>query len=150
MKNNVLFFFLVMVLLLPLSLLAQDWRTNWDDAKSEAEKENKKLILVFSGSDWCIPCIKLEKEVWENSTFNEYAKENYVLFRADFPKRKKNKLDNITQKRNDMLAAEYNPKGYFPFVVIIDSQGNVRGLLGYEKKSPKDYITRINQFLIEK
>ncbi|MBA23075.1 MAG: thiol-disulfide isomerase [Flavobacteriales bacterium] len=150
MKNNVLFFFLVMVLLLPLSLLAQDWRTNWDDAKSEAEKENKKLILVFSGSDWCIPCIKLEKEVWENSTFNEYAKDNYVLFRADFPKRKKNKLDNITQKRNDMLAAEYNPKGYFPFVVIIDSQGNVRGLLGYEKKSPKDYITRINQFLIEK
>jgi len=150
MKNNVLFFFLVMVLLLPLSLLAQDWRTNWDDAKSEAEKENKKLILVFSGSDWCIPCIKLEKEVWENSTFNEYAKDNYVLFRADFPKRKKNKLDNITQKRNDMLAAEYNPKGYFPFVVIMDSQGNVRGLLGYEKKSPKDYITRINQFLIEK
>ena len=139
-----------MVLLLHLSLLAQDWRTNWDDAKSEAEKENKKLILVFSGSDWCIPCIKLEKEVWENSTFNEYAKDNYVLFRADFPKRKKNKLDNITQKRNDMLAAEYNPKGYFPFVVIIDSQGNVRGLLGYEKKSPKDYITRINQFLIEK
>lgn len=139
-----------MVLLLPLSLLAQDWRTNWDDAKSEAEKENKKLILVFSGSDWCIPCIKLEKEVWENSTFNEYAKDNYVLFRADFPKRKKNKLDNITQKRNDMLAAEYNPKGYFPFVVIMDSQGNVRGLLGYEKKSPKDYITRINQFLIEK
>ena len=139
-----------MVLLLPLSLFAQDWRTNWDDAKSEAEKENKKLILVFSGSDWCIPCIKLEKEVWENSTFNEYAKDNYVLFRADFPKRKKNKLDNITQKRNDMLAAEYNPKGYFPFVVIIDSQGNVRGLLGYEKKSPKDYITRINQFLIEK
>ena len=139
-----------MVLLLPLSLLAQDWRTNWDDAKSEAEKENKKLILVFSGSDWCIPCIKLEKEVWENSTFNEYAKDNYVLFRADFPKRKKNKLDNITQKRNDMLAAEYNPKGYFPFVVIIDSQGNVRCLLGYEKKSPKDYITRINQFLIEK
>ena len=139
-----------MVLLLPLSLLAQDWRTNWDDAKLEAEKENKKLILVFSGSDWCIPCIKLEKEVWENSTFNEYAKDNYVLFRADFPKRKKNKLDNITQKRNDMLAAEYNPKGYFPFVVIMDSQGNVRGLLGYEKKSPKDYITRINQFLIEK
>ena len=146
MKNNVLFFFLVMVLLLPLSLLAQDWRTNWDDAKLEAEKENKKLILVFSGSDWCIPCIKLEKEVWENSTFNEYAKDNYVLFRADFPKRKKNKLDNVTQKRNDMLAAEYNPKGYFPFVVIMDSQGNVRGLLGYEKKSPKDYITRINQF----
>ena len=143
MKKNGLFF---LILLLSSGLLAQDWRTNWDDAKSEAEKGNKKLILVFSGSDWCIPCIKLEKEIWINSTFNEYAKDNYVLFRADFPKRKKNKLDNFTQKRNAMLAAEYNPKGYFPFVVIMDSQGNVRGFLGYEKTSPKDYITEINQF----
>tara|TARA_B100000767_G_scaffold275734_1_gene314816 strand:- start:1269 stop:1709 length:441 start_codon:yes stop_codon:yes gene_type:complete len=145
LKKNDLFLLLGLALLLPSSLLSQDWRTNWEDAKSEAEIGNKKLILVFSGSDWCIPCIKLEKEIWINSTFNEYAKDNYVLFRADFPKRKKNKLDNVTQKRNDLLAAHYNPKGYFPFVVIMDSKGNVSGFLGFEKTSPKDYITRINQ-----
>jgi thioredoxin-related protein len=146
MKNKILFLFYVLVILIPFNLLAQDWRTNWDAAKVEAKKENKKLILVFSGSDWCIPCIKLEKEIWKDPTFNEYAKKNYILFRADFPKRKKNKLDNSIQKRNDMLAIEYNPNGYFPLVVVIDSNENVLGRLGYEKTPPKDYISRINQF----
>ena len=58
-------------------------------AKEKAFKEHKKLLLVFSGSDWCIPCIRLEKEVWQDSIFLAYAKENLVLYRADFPKRKR-------------------------------------------------------------
>lgn len=146
MKKKVLFFFYGLVIMMPFNLLAQDWRTNWDEAKVEAKKENKKLILVFSGSDWCIPCIKLEKEIWKDPGFNDYAKKNYILFRADFPKRKKNKLDDSIQKRNAMLAIEYNPNGYFPLVVVMDSNENVLGRLGYEKTPPKDYISRINQF----
>ena len=127
------------------SLFAQEWRTDWDTAKVEAEKANKKLILVFSGSDWCIPCIKLEKEIWENSSFIQYAEQHYVLFRADFPKRKKNKLPETIQQLNDRLASEYNPKGYFPLVVVLDTQGKVKGQLGYEKLTPEAYIALIEQ-----
>ena len=126
-------------------LSAQEWRTDWDTAKVEAEQANKKLILVFSGSDWCIPCIKLEKEIWENSSFIQYAEQHYVLFRADFPKRKKNKLPETIQQLNDRLASEYNPKGYFPLVVVLDAQGKVKGQLGYEKLTPKSYISLIEQ-----
>ena len=126
-------------------LSAQEWRTDWDTAKVEAEQANKKLILVFSGSDWCIPCIKLEKEIWENSSFIQYAEQHYVLFRADFPKRKKNKLPETIQQLNDRLASEYNPKGYFPLVVVLDTQGKVRGQLGYEKLTPEAYIALIEQ-----
>jgi thioredoxin-related protein len=126
-------------------LSAQEWRTDWDTAKVEAEQANKKLILVFSGSDWCIPCIKLEKEIWENSSFIQYAEQHYVLFRADFPKRKKNKLPETIQQLNDRLASEYNPKGYFPLVVVLDTQGKVKGQLGYEKLSPEAYIALIEQ-----
>lgn len=126
-------------------LSAQEWRTDWDTAKVEAEQANKKLILVFSGSDWCIPCIKLEKEIWENSSFIQYAEQHYVLFRADFPKRKKNKLPETIQHLNDRLASEYNPKGYFPLVVVLDTQGKVKGQLGYEKLSPEAYIALIEQ-----
>jgi thioredoxin-related protein len=126
-------------------LSAQEWRTDWDTAKVEAEQANKKLILVFSGSDWCIPCIKLEKEIWENSSFIQYAEQHYVLFRADFPKRKKNKLPETIQQLNDRLASEYNPKGYFPLVVVLDSKGKVKGQLGYEKLSPEAYIALIEQ-----
>jgi thioredoxin-related protein len=126
-------------------LSAQEWRTDWDTAKVEAEQANKKLILVFSGSDWCIPCIKLEKEIWENSSFIQYAEQHYVLFRADFPKRKKNKLPETIQHLNDRLASEYNPKGYFPLVVVLDTQGKVKGQLGYEKLTPEAYIALIEQ-----
>ena len=126
-------------------LSAQEWRTDWDTAKVETEQANKKLILVFSGSDWCIPCIKLEKEIWENSSFIQYAEQHYVLFRADFPKRKKNKLPETIQQLNDRLASEYNPKGYFPLVVVLDTQGKVKGQLGYEKLTPEAYIALIEQ-----
>ena len=126
-------------------LSAQEWRTDWDTAKVEAEQANKKLILVFSGSDWCIPCIKLEKEIWENSSFIQYAEQHYVLFRADFPKRKKNKLPEAIQQLNEGLASEYNPKGYFPLVVVLDSKGKVKGQLGYEKSTPEAYIALIEQ-----
>jgi thioredoxin-related protein len=126
-------------------LSAQEWRTDWDTAKVEAEQANKKIILVFSGSDWCIPCIKLEKEIWEDSSFIQYAQQHYVLFRADFPKRKKNKLPETIQQLNDRLASEYNPKGYFPLVVVLDPQGKIKGQLGYEKLTPEAYIALIEQ-----
>jgi thioredoxin-related protein len=126
-------------------LSAQEWRTDWDTAKVEAEQANKKIILVFSGSDWCIPCIKLEKEIWESPSFTQYAEQYYVLFRADFPKRKKNKLPETIQQLNDRLASEYNPKGYFPLVVVLDPQGKIKGQLGYEKLTPEAYIALIEQ-----
>jgi len=141
-------YFLLIVFILSLNtarLSAQDWRTDWDIAKVEAEQANKKLILVFSGLDWCIPCIKLEKEIWESSSFTQYAEQYYVLFRADFPKRKKNKLPETIQKLNDRLASEYNSKGYFPLVVVLDAKGKVKGQLGYEKLTPEAYIALIEQ-----
>ena len=140
--------FLLIVFILSLNtarLSAQDWRTDWDIARVEAEQANKKLILVFSGSDWCIPCIKLEKEIWESSSFTQYAEQYYVLFRADFPKRKKNKLPEMIQKLNDRLASKYNSKGYFPLVVVLDAKGKVKGQLGYEKLTPEAYIELIEQ-----
>ena len=140
--------FLLIVFILSLNtarLSAQDWRTDWDIAKVEAEQANKKLILVFSGSDWCIPCIKLEKEIWESPSFTQYAEQYYVLFRADFPKRKKNKLPETIQNLNDRLASEYNSKGYFPLVVVLGAKGKVKGQLGYEKLTPEAYIALIEQ-----
>ena len=140
--------FLLIVFILSLNtarLSAQDWRTDWEIARVEAEQANKKLILVFSGSDWCIPCIKLEKEIWESSSFTQYAEQYHVLFRADFPKRKKNKLPEMIQKLNDRLASKYNSKGYFPLVVVLDAKGKVKGQLGYEKLTPEAYIALIEQ-----
>src|ERR671912_83719 len=36
------------------------WFTNLEKAKSEASQSNKAILLNFSGSDWCAPCIRFE------------------------------------------------------------------------------------------
>ena len=112
---------------------AQKWHTNFEEAKEIATKENKKIILVFSGSDWCKPGMKLEDTVWNSETFKYYATDNYVLIKVDFPKRKKNQLSPSATKYNNVLAKEYNPKGYFPLVAVLESDGQVLGKTGYIK-----------------
>lgn len=55
---------------------AQNWNNSLEDAKTMAAKENKKILLVFSGSDWCAPCMKLEKTVWKSDVFKKKQKAN--------------------------------------------------------------------------
>ena len=110
------------------------------------EQKIRKILLVFSGSDWCIPCIKLEKEVWQDEIFINYANEELILYRADFPKRKKNKLPPPLQEANAALAEVYNAKGYFPWVVVLSPLQKQFGTFAYEKISVSNYIEKINDF----
>lgn len=130
-------------LIFSLSLSAQNWVTDFETAKTKAEQENKQILLVFSGSDWCAPCMKLEKNVWQTDVFKKHAKDNLVLLRADFPSRKKNQLPEEQQQKNKALAEQFNPKGYFPFVVLLNTKGEVLNQLGYKSASPQEYIKNI-------
>lgn len=127
-------------------LLAQDWKTDFDKAQDLAQKNNKNIVLVFQGSDWCAPCIKLDREIWSSSEFQDLAKDRFVMLKADFPRRKKNQLPEAQEARNKSLAAKYNPNGYFPYVVVLNPSGKVLGQAGYEKTSPKAYFNKLNSF----
>lgn len=144
MKRLIIF---LSILLIPaISLYSQNWLTDFEKAKEQASADDKPIILVFSGSDWCVPCMKLEREIWEKETFIDYADSNYVMLRADFPKRKKNRLPEAQQKHNEMLAEKYNSTGAFPLVVVLDAEGNVLGRTGYKSIEPEAYIELLNSF----
>tara|TARA_B110000902_G_scaffold264440_1_gene345945 strand:- start:2665 stop:3063 length:399 start_codon:yes stop_codon:yes gene_type:complete len=128
------------------SAMAQNWLTDFPKAKETAAKENKQIVMVFQGSDWCAPCIKLDREIWSTSTFIDYATANFVLVKVDFPKRKKNALSEDQTLSNAQLAERYNTRGIFPFVVVLDSKGQVLGETGYKKMSPDNYIATLNVF----
>jgi thioredoxin-related protein len=145
MKNILLV--LTVLLLHTSTTIAQDWKTNFEAAKEIASKENKHIILVFQGSDWCAPCIKLDRAIWSTDDFKNYAKDNYVMLQADFPRKKKNALSEELTKANAKLAETYNKNGIFPFVVVLDSKGVVLGETSYKKVSVSDYITTLNSFL---
>lgn len=127
--------------------IAQNWNLNFDTAKAIALKEQKPLILVFSGSDWCAPCIKLDNQIWKSTEFIEYATKSIVLVKADFPRKKSSSFTKEQLTHNEMLAEKYNKKGYFPLVVIFDAHGQVLGETGYKNISPKEYIQHIESFI---
>lgn len=143
MKKIIAFAF---ILFFSVSSFAQEWLTSFEESKALAAQNNQKIVLVFQGSDWCAPCIKLDKEVWSTKAFQTLAKNTFVMLRADFPKRKGNKLTPELQAHNNKLAEKYNPNGYFPFVVVLNKEGEVLGNLGYQKSTPEKYFNKLNNF----
>lgn len=129
------------------SIYSQEWQTDLETAKHLATENNRPIVLVFQGSDWCAPCIKLDREIWSTDEFKEYAKDHFVMLQADFPRKKANSLPTLQQEKNNKLAAKYNKQGYFPFVVILDKDGNVLGEAGYEKTTPRAYIQKLESFV---
>ena len=144
MKNGLI----LVILLLNLStVFAQEWETDFEKAIELASEEDKPIVLVFQGSDWCAPCIKLDREVWSTDAFKNYATDNYIMLQADFPRKKKNELSEAQRKANAKLAETYNKNGIFPFVVVLDSKGEVLGKTGYKKTTPQNYIKELNSLI---
>lgn len=126
---------------------SQTWKTNFEEAKAAATTENKTILLVFSGSDWCGPCIKLDKNVWQSTEFKTYSDEKLVLLRADFPKKKGNALPADIKNGNLALAEKYNKEGYFPLVVVLDKTGKVVAKKGYENQTATKYISELQAII---
>lgn len=128
-------------------MFSQDWKTNFESAQQEASKTNKSIVLVFQGSDWCAPCIKLEQNIWSNDEFLNYANDELIMVKADFPRKKKNQLSEEQTTHNRALAEKYNKNGYFPLVVVFNSKSEIIGTTGYDKnKSPADYVNLIKSY----
>jgi thioredoxin-related protein len=125
----------------------QNWQSDFQQSLQTAQAEDKPVILVFSGSDWCAPCMKLENEIWNSDEFKIYSAKHFVLYKADFPRQKKNQPDSEQVKANKQLAEKYNQKGFFPLVVVLDKNGKVLGETGYKKLSPNEYIKHLETFV---
>ncbi len=126
---------------------ADGWMTNFAAAKKLAKKENKPILVDFSGSDWCGWCIKLDKEVFSTKAFKEYAKKNLVLLMLDFPRGKKQAAS--LKKQNMQLARKYKVQG-FPTVLLLNASGKVLATTGYQAGGPEKYIAHLKQLLKKK
>jgi thioredoxin-related protein len=130
--------FTTLTFFITTAIFSQEWMVNFEKASVKAGKENKNMVMVFAGSDWCAPCIKLEKNILESNDFKKYASEHWVLLKLDFPKRKQNQLSKEQQK--------YNKKGYFPLVLIVDKNGSVLGETSFKDISPQSYVDELIAF----
>ena len=121
-----------------------EWLTDWDQAIAVAKKQNLPILVDFTGSDWCGWCKKLDKEVFSQDEFINYARKNLVLLKLDFP-------HNIPQSE-EMKAAnrkkmnEFNIEG-FPTIVLVNAEGKEIARTGYLPGGAKNYIHHIQGLL---
>ncbi len=103
---------------------AQEWMTDMNKAATIARDQKKLILLNFSGSDWCAPCVRLKKEILQSTEFGDAAT-SLVLVNADFPRNRKNQLSKEQQQLNNELADRYNPEGKFPYTLLLNADGKV-------------------------
>jgi thioredoxin-related protein len=134
----------IAVLLLSTGLVSAKpgWMDDYKKGLSQASTEKKLILLDFTGSDWCPWCIKLDKEVFSQKEFKDYAKDNLVLVELDFPRGKK--LPKHVEDQNDSLQQEYKIEGY-PTVIVLNAQGKKVGQLGYMEGGPKAFIAELDK-----
>jgi thioredoxin-related protein len=126
------------------------WQTDYSQAIEQVKKEDKTIMLYFSGSDWCKPCIIWKKEVFDTETFQNYAGKNLVSVKLDFPRLKKNKLPAAQLEQNESLAKRYNNEGVFPMVVFLDANGTVLAKSGYRSGGPDEFISYAETILAKR
>jgi protein disulfide-isomerase len=120
------------------------WVTDFEAAKKEAAERNVPILADFSGSDWCGWCIKLDGEVFSREEFRKYAKDNLVLFLADFPAAKPQSEE--LKKQNKELAEKYGVRG-FPTVLLLDAKGEVLARTGYRRGGAEAYVEYLKEML---
>jgi thioredoxin-related protein len=124
------------------------WLGDFHDAEAEAAKTHKLILINFSGSDWCGPCIRERKEILETAVFENFAADHLVLVRADFPRQKKNQLSKEQTKKNEELADKYNADGKFPYTLLVDENGKVlKQWDGFPDVSPEKFVEQISPFV---
>ncbi len=141
---------MIQTLFLSLWLMAQApvWHTDMEQAKSLAQKEHRHILLNFSGSDWCGPCILLRKDILDAPDFASFADTALILVNADFPRMKKNQLAKEQQTMNDKLADQYNAKGQFPLTLLLTADGRVlRQWEGNPGVTPAAFATAMKSIL---
>ena len=127
------------ILLAASTVFAGDgWQTDYKAALEQAAKENKPVLLDFTGSDWCGWCIKLDKDTFSQPEFKQFAEKNLILVELDFPNNKPQ--DESVKKQNAELQEKYGVEG-FPTLVLLNSKGKeIARNPGYLPGGPKGFI----------
>ena len=129
-------------------LLTTGWGTDFNKAQQSAKSEHKLILLNFSGSDWCGPCIRMHKDIFDGNSFTQYATDHLVLVNVDFPRLKKHELSKDQQKKNDELADKYNKDGIFPLTVLLDPNGKVlKEWQGLPPISSEEFTTEVKSIV---
>jgi thioredoxin-related protein len=103
------------------SKVSLKWEKNFKKALSKAKKQNKPVLIYFTGSDWCSPCKVLDKKLFHTERFESMADESLILFKVDVP-RNKDLINEKTRILNKEISEKYG-QSVFPTMILVDGDG---------------------------
>ena len=121
------------------------WSADFDTALEQAKAGKKCVLVEFTGSDWCPPCIAMRKNVFSKPEFVTAATKNFILVEVDFPKGDKELAD-----KHQPLAQKYKITG-FPTVILLDPEGKEFTRF-FASQFPKleDFVKHLDEVLEKK
>ena len=122
------------------------WHKDYQSALQASKNLQVPVFALFTGSDWCPWCIRLEDEVLNTQDFADEMKSKMVFFIADFPR--KNRPTKTIASQNRRLKEKFRVKG-FPTVLLLSSEEEVMGKTGYRKGGPIEYAEYLQSELEE-
>ncbi|MBW1296646.1 thioredoxin family protein [Aquimarina litoralis] len=148
MKKILLFLFLAYA----SSIFSQDdslhWLTDFEDAKQVSIDEKKPILMYFTGSDWCAPCIMLDEDFFSTEKFKNQS-ENVVLLKVDIPRRS----DILSKEQliaNKKLLSKYNKDRGFPHIIAMNHKGKVidtEGSYSASLRDPSRYFSFVSKII---
>lgn len=97
------------------------WLTDYKAAEQQAREQKKLMLLDFTGSDWCPPCILLKRNVLSRARFEEYAAAHLILVEVDFPRRKEQSRELALH--NEELRMKFGNVEKFPTLIVANGEG---------------------------
>ena len=120
------------------------WETDYEKAVARAQRESRFVYLNFAGSDWCLPCKRMKREIFDQQAFKDFATENLVLVELDFPVKQ---LPPELKQKNRSLAEKYSIEA-FPTIVLLDPEGDEVGRQeGYQPQALESYLNGVKQMM---
>lgn len=98
-----------------------NWQTDFEKVKQLAKKENKKILIYFTGSDWSKACQLLNREFFYTEKFQKIASKKLILLRVNSPRRKE-LITKLQANANQQLIKKYQQNVY-PTIVLTDASG---------------------------
>ncbi|WP_299438998.1 thioredoxin family protein [uncultured Aquimarina sp.] len=136
MKKIVLFLSLIVTTVVFSQKRELYWLTDFETAKEISKEAEKPILMYFTGSDWCAPCIMLQEDFFATERFKKLS-QRLILLKVDIPRR----MDIISEeqlKANKKLLSKYNKKGGFPNIIALNHKGKVLGNQGSYSSSLRD------------
>lgn len=122
-----------------------DWSEDYTQARQIAAQSGKPVLLLFTGSNWCPACMKLEREVLKNPEFARLVKDRFVFVKLDFLD---NSPEGMARSLNRPLIDQFNITA-FPTIVVVNANGqrlfNVPYRAGGAQMYAQDLLQKLNQ-----